>query len=62
MLLRRDLLFAFEDFAKTLAASCNYSTKVVSSPIRVINNNHYVRFIYLSKNYIYDDINLMFDI
>lgn len=37
MLLRRDLLFAFQDFASTLALACNYSTKVVAAPIRVIN-------------------------
>lgn len=40
MLLRRDLLFAFQDFAKTLAVTCNFSTKVVANPIQVINNNH----------------------
>ncbi|KAL4148776.1 hypothetical protein QTP88_002935 [Uroleucon formosanum] len=34
MLLRRDLVYAFEDFAKTLAVNCNYSTKVVTSPIQ----------------------------
>jgi len=36
MLLRRDLLFAFQDFAKTLAVTCNFSTKVVANPIQVI--------------------------
>lgn len=39
MLLRRDLVFAFEDFAKTLAVTCNFSTKVVASPIQVNNHN-----------------------
>lgn len=39
MLLRRDLVFAFEDFAKILAVNCNFSTKVVTSPIQVINHN-----------------------
>lgn len=35
MLLRRDLLFAFQEFAISLANSCNISSKVVSTPIRV---------------------------
>lgn len=35
MLLRRDLMYAFLDFAETLAQSCNFSTKVVTAPIRV---------------------------
>lgn len=39
MLLRRDLVFAFENFAKTLAVTCNFSTNVVASPIKVNNHN-----------------------
>lgn len=60
MLLRRDLLFAFQDFASTLAVACNYSTKVVAAPIRVIISffysyeNNYFKHFYL---HIFDDIN-----
>ncbi|XP_050536009.1 ABC transporter G family member 23 [Daktulosphaira vitifoliae] len=34
VLLRRDILLAFQDFAATLATACNYSTKAVDVPIR----------------------------
>uniref|UniRef100_A0A8D8T4G3 ABC transporter G family member 20 n=1 Tax=Cacopsylla melanoneura TaxID=428564 RepID=A0A8D8T4G3_9HEMI len=34
LLLRRDLVYAFQNFANSLATVCNYSTKVVSPPIR----------------------------
>ncbi|KAI5693785.1 hypothetical protein M8J75_005740 [Diaphorina citri] len=34
LLLRRDLVYAFQNFATNLATVCNYSTKVVTPPIR----------------------------
>lgn len=34
LLLRRDLVYAFQNFATGLATVCNYSTKVVTPPIR----------------------------
>lgn len=58
MLLRRDLLFAFQDFASSLADSCNISSKVVSTPIRV--SNHYnpmiLFYAFVLKNNIFASI------
>ncbi|XP_050429467.1 ABC transporter G family member 23 [Adelges cooleyi] len=34
MLLRRDILFAFQDFTATLAAPCNFSSRAVAIPVR----------------------------
>lgn len=34
-MLQRDLLYAFQDFAKELTMACNYSEKVTSIPINV---------------------------
>jgi len=52
MLLRRDLLISFQDFAIKLAESCDINTKVVAAPIRV-NNYEYDKYIFHEKNYLY---------
>jgi len=54
MLLRRDLLISFQDFAIKLAESCDINTKVVAAPIRV-NNYEYDKYIFHEKNYLYFD-------